>query len=393
MCTGRTARRIVFGIAGAIPVTVLGSGCQQPLLRPRTPVATSANAPVAQVIPAEVSQDAPLYVSAPATPTAQAPRVPTPLLDAIAERAKGGAKVDVVALVDNAKPEVKSKNDPPAPEVTASPPIVLPSQDAEPSDKEPVAVDSASSHVDPSDTVKDKNQLTAKVDAPPEPPQKPEPPAPQVVWRDGLEQLRELARGELGKGDPLPGNWTLRLALLDWMSGNVGDQRDTLWRTLLAPFSHASLPNGAERAAEVRSAVDALEAMAPLEITELKLCRKVTGFGSYETLEPIACKAGRAVIVYCEMSGVRYEAVSEGYRSRLSAEVELRPVDNGKPPWKHDLGLAEDCCRKRRRDYYVNYRLDLPEDLPAGPYELRLTQTDLVTNQTHSNVMPMTVVR
>ena len=45
------------------------------------------------------------------------------------------------------------------------------------------------------------------------------------------------------------------------------------------------------------------------------------------------------------------------------------------------LGPDEDVCASRRRDFFVNYVFNLPKTLPPGSYRLRLTQTDLVANQ------------
>jgi hypothetical protein len=82
------------------------------------------------------------------------------------------------------------------------------------------------------------------------------------------------------------------------------------------------------------------------------------------------------------MSGLKYEPVSGGFRSQLASHVELIARGSGRPAWSQDLGTAEDVCRRRRRDYYVNYRLTFPSNLAPGPYELRVTQTDL--NSDHS---------
>ena len=70
--------------------------------------------------------------------------------------------------------------------------------------------------------------------------------------------------------------------------------------------------------------------------------------------------------------------------------------------WSLPLGSADDLCRRRRRDFYVNYKVNVPTSVPPGPYRLRITQTDLVGQQTtdtelrvalHSDVTPAFTTR
>jgi hypothetical protein len=147
------------------------------------------------------------------------------------------------------------------------------------------------------------------------------------------------------------------------------------------------------RPAEIRSAALALEDRVPLGATELRLCRKVYGFGSFEPLPASALKGGEPILIYCELTGLRYQARETGYVSRLSSRVELVSARDGTKVWELSLGEAEDQCRSRRRDNYVNYRIILPPTLPAGDYRLRLTQTDLVANHSASSELSLTVTR
>ncbi len=84
----------------------------------------------------------------------------------------------------------------------------------------------------------------------------------------------------------------------------------------------------------------ALESEAPLEISELRLCRKVSGFGNFDPLDTAACKAGQPLIVYCEMSGLQYSAAGEQFHSRLSSRVELVPSSGGDPVWAQSLRIG-----------------------------------------------------
>jgi hypothetical protein len=103
--------------------------------------------------------------------------------------------------------------------------------------------------------------------------------------------------------------------------------------------------------------------------------------------------AGQHVLVYCELLGLRYEAKGDGFVSRVSSRIEIRPAGGGPIYWEHELGSAEDVCRRRRRDFYVNYRVELPKTLAPGAYDLRLTQTDLVANRSTSAEIPLSIIR
>jgi hypothetical protein len=230
-------------------------------------------------------------------------------------------------------------------------------------------------------------------------PDKPVVPAsPRDVWREGLDQLRSVARDHAKEtGGDADGVWALRARLLDWLDEPEGltmSEEGALRRSVLATLDATTGPAPVEpsaRATTIRTSVAALEARAPLEITELQLCRRVKGFGEFEPLEAAACRPGHSVIVYCEMDGLRYEPEGPLQRSRLSSRVEVVASGGGEPLWTQPLGTADDLCRRRRRDYYVNYRITLPESLAPGSYQLRLVQDDLVAKHTATRAVSLVV--
>jgi hypothetical protein len=128
----------------------------------------------------------------------------------------------------------------------------------------------------------------------------------------------------------------------------------------------------------------------PLAISELRLCRKVRGFGSFEPLDEATVKAGQRILIYCELTGVQYEPSDTAFRSRLSSKIEISASGAGPVLWARDLA-AEDHCRRRRHDYFINYRVKLPSSLAPGSYRLRLIQTDLVTKNATSAEIPLEV--
>jgi hypothetical protein len=130
----------------------------------------------------------------------------------------------------------------------------------------------------------------------------------------------------------------------------------------------------------------------PLGINKLTLCRKVLGFGSFEPLAATRVKAGQRFLVYCEMTGMRYEEKHSEFVSRLSSRIEIMSIANGTTIWMRELGPETDVCGSRRHDFYVNYRVDVPSSVPAGLYSLRLTQTDLVAQRSTSAEIPLEIV-
>lgn len=232
----------------------------------------------------------------------------------------------------------------------------------------------------------------------------PEPKTTEESWREGVQTLRSVVRDRLHAAkDPRPGapNWVVRERLLAWLaepdidpdarsSGEIAQGRAVLKG--LAALLDPSAPAPA-RGAEIREAVAALEAEAPLEITELKPCRVVHGFGSIEPLEPAVRKPGQAIILYCEINGLAYEPAGPAFRSRVEARVELFRDGTDAPAWTHALPAVEDACRKRRRDYFIGHKFTLPEGLAPGNYRLRLTQKDLVADHVASRETTIAVVK
>ena len=104
-----------------------------------------------------------------------------------------------------------------------------------------------------------------------------------------------------------------------------------------------------------------------LEVAELKLCSRVgKDIGSFEAIDHQQVPTGRLLLVYCEMAGLEYRPRGEVFVSRLAAHIELRSGSDGPVVWEQSPGTAEDVCNRRRRDYYVSYRIELPRTIEPG---------------------------
>jgi hypothetical protein len=220
-----------------------------------------------------------------------------------------------------------------------------------------------------------------------------EPAKPEDVWRESVERLRLLARERTKDARPGSPDWAQRERLLGWLAEaeNGSVHGGALMKGVVTVLDPGAA--GPEKSAEIREAVDALESEVPLEVAVLKLCRKVNGFGDIETLEPATRRAGQPVVLYCEMIGLTYEPAAGQFRSRLAADLELIPPGTDTPAWSHSLGTVEDFCRRRRRDYYANYKFTLPENLPAGEYRLRIREKDLANERVATAETSLTIVR
>ncbi len=185
--------------------------------------------------------------------------------------------------------------------------------------------------------------------------------------------------------------------MLDWLASEAAKPANqVLFKHAVNKIADAvknSSRDNSTRSADIRSAVLALEDREPLTVSEPRLCRKVNGFGSFEPLPAGALRAGQAVLIYCELCGLRYQDRDASYVTRLASRAELIASKDGTRVWEQSLGEAEDQCRSRRHDNYANYRITLPATLPAGDYRLRLTQTDLIANRSASSELPLTITR
>jgi hypothetical protein len=189
----------------------------------------------------------------------------------------------------------------------------------------------------------------------------------------------------------------VRSQVVEWLASEAAKPANqALFQRAVNTIADAvknSAKDESTRSADIRSAVLALEDRAPLGVSNLRLCQKVSGFGSFEPMPAPALRAGQSFLIYCELTGLRYQARDTSYLSRLSSRVELVAARDGSKQWEQSLGEAQDQCRSRRRDNFVNYRITLPQTLPTGDYRLRLTQTDLVANRSASSELLLTVIR
>jgi len=386
MSRGREARHTAMVLA-CVALMAVSAGCR------RSPFQRLADGTAPESSPAAAQPEIPRLLPVPengsGTVVAPVPEkgsgtesmsgpvapVPTPLLDAALKRAEAVEQAHRQAIATRELPpstEVASQPDMPSKVLAAGP------RKSAKDDKEPVR------------TFKLSSSGQAQVSTPSDAGLKPrsEPPRTTAPRADPASRS---GSGDVATVPPV------RAQVVDWLASEAAKPANqALFQRAVNTIADAvknSAKDDSTRSADIRSAVLALEDRVPLCVSELRLCRKVSGFGSFEPLPASGLRAGQPFLIYCELAGLRYQARDTSYVSRLSSRVELISARDGTKVWEQSLGEAEDQCRSRRRDNYVNYRITLPQILPAGDYRLRLTQTDLVANHSASSELPLTVTR
>ena len=385
MSLGSRTRRIAPGFASVIVISLAMAGCQAV---PFTRLTTASNRPQsalavasrAALMPATVALDEPAEMSS-IEPTGAGTGVlepspnlydpsktpltefrpdppPTPLLDAALQRVKNPSGREPLKF-----PELPTLL--PTPAETMAPSIAIP--------------------VSPSQPALFPEPPRDKVARPEEPAR------PEDLWRDGVRKLVALARGRSDQAGGTPSAlWSLRARVLAWLAEpdidpDLGQHDADSVRSVLKVLDE-SAPESPNRGEDVRAAVQAIENKAPLEMLDLKLCSRVDGYCDFVPFDPPVHKAGQSVVIYCELDGVQHEPTSAGYRSRLAGQVEFLPARGGPAVMVRALLTAEETCKRRRRDYYIAYKLILPDakSLPPGDYKLRLSERDLVSDRSAS---------
>ena len=386
MSRGREARHTAMVLA-CVALMAVSAGCR------RSPFQRLADGTAPESSPAAAQPEIPLLLPVPekgsGTVVAPVPEkgsetesmsgpvvpVPTPLLDAALKHAEAVEQAHRQAIATRELPpstEVASQPDVPSKVSAAG------TRKSAKDDKEPVRTFKLSSSGQAQVSTPSDAGLKSRTEPP----------------RTSAPLANPASRSGSGDVATVP---PVRAQVIDWLASEAAKPANqALFQRAVNTIADAvkkSAKDDSTRSADIRSAVTALEDRVPLGVSELRLCRKVSGFGSFESLPASGLRAGQPFLIYCELAGLRYQARDTSYVSRLSSRVELISSRDGTKVWEQSLGEAEDQCRSRRRDNYVNYRITLPQTLPAGDYRLRLTQTDLVANHSASSELPLTVSR
>jgi hypothetical protein len=140
---------------------------------------------------------------------------------------------------------------------------------------------------------------------------------------------------------------------------------------------------------------DQLDEQQPLTIRNLKLCKRVKGFGVYQTFERNVFLARREhpVIVYAELDHFGHRTESDGRHAvELTQEIVLYNESDGLPVWRQKPTRIVDRSYNIREDFFVVQVVRLSPRLTVGKYRLKVTITDEVGQTIDEASMPIRIV-
>jgi hypothetical protein len=127
-----------------------------------------------------------------------------------------------------------------------------------------------------------------------------------------------------------------------------------------------------------RKAHDFLSALSNLEVNNLSFCTEVESYGVVERFPKYLFTPDQEVLLYCELDNFVSERTKDGkgYETQLQGSYEIVDSRGGRVA---DQSLPTDShlCRNRRRDYFIAYRIYMPQHIAPGNYTLRLTIEDV----------------
>lgn len=239
--------------------------------------------------------------------------------------------------------------------------------------------------------------------------------AQSVYWQEDLDKLITLLEAQVAQQKPGASDYSrdqyirqhVALRMLYLIASRqpealraipaVSHDQQEFWTrmfwALANIFDEEAMPNSTVRAAEtvaqLRAAIRQIEPRASLELRGSVFCRRIDGFGDFETFgdEPFA--PGQPVLIYTEVRNFQSQSAEDGsYRTLLRSSITIQQGSvSGPVVFKHDLPATEDRCQSRRQDYFHSYRIQLPGTLKPGPYVLTLDVTDALTGKNGSTTL------
>jgi hypothetical protein len=125
-----------------------------------------------------------------------------------------------------------------------------------------------------------------------------------------------------------------------------------------------------------RKAMEQLAAISNLEVNNAAFCTEVESFGVATKFPEYKFKPDQELLLYCELDNFLSESMKTGYETQLQGNYEI--VDsNGVRTADQLLPMDSHVCRNRRRDYFIAYRMYMPQKAKPGNYTLKLTIEDM----------------
>jgi len=127
----------------------------------------------------------------------------------------------------------------------------------------------------------------------------------------------------------------------------------------------------------LRDATSDLTASSKLELKNLAFCERVDQFGWYTEFPRKEFQPKQQVILYTEVENFAAEQKGpSSYETELQGSYVILD-SSGQEIASRQLQLDKEVCRNQRRDYFLAYRVYMPDNIAPGRYRLELTVEDL----------------
>ncbi|MEX0792900.1 MAG: hypothetical protein WD045_07160 [Pirellulaceae bacterium] len=224
---------------------------------------------------------------------------------------------------------------------------------------------------------------------------KPKPKNHTPDWNSQLDSTIASLEQEVGNrrlSESQRAQMELRLRMLYLLSGRKSDavskvdllpeDEQEVWSQLI--FGMEDYMKTGEMPADRRSllalgafrrATDRLREVSPLELRNIEFIQSVDSFGQFKKFPQPEFREGQEVLLYVEIDNFTSEHSGDTFETVLSGGYEIydpagRRVDARK------FAEVKDTCQQQRRDFYVPYRIYMPDEIAPGNYRMELTITD-----------------
>lgn len=140
-----------------------------------------------------------------------------------------------------------------------------------------------------------------------------------------------------------------------------------------------------------REATNHLAAVSNLEVKSVAFCTEVERYGVVTKFPKYHFQADQEVLLYCEIENVAATKLNkEGYESQLQGSYEILD-SQGRKIADQLLPMEPEICQNHRRDYFIVYKIYIPQQIAPGNYQLRLTVEDMKAHKFGQNQLDFQV--
>ena len=150
----------------------------------------------------------------------------------------------------------------------------------------------------------------------------------------------------------------------------------------------------ATRAAETKRILEEATARlgesAPLVVRNLAFCTEVQSYGCTKRFKSDEFVPGQEVLLYAEVENFASEPTADGYHTTLRSSYQIFD-SRGQRVADHKFANTEETCQNPRRDFFIGYRLCLPNRIYPGKHTLQLTIEDTNAQKVGQSSIELTI--